>query len=166
MAGPPAAMIRRRPRPAAAMRTWAALLIGSAAIVLAPGAARPADQPAPASQAGADPGSQAAAPAAAAAVLPEDRIARLVAEELGVQVLKLTLTDAQDPPTYAVRVMNPPGNDNDAFVVSTLLVDATTGAILGQVHPVPSAARPDAMPLTRTPEDADGGRDLRRRTFR
>ena len=78
----------------------------------------------------------------------------------------MTPTDAKDPPTYAVRVMNPPGNDNAAFLVSTLLVDATTGAILGEARPVPSDAQPDVTPLTRTPEDADGGRDLRRRTWR
>jgi hypothetical protein len=151
---------------AAGMPPRAALLIGLAAIVLPTGAAWPAGEPPNESPTEAAPGSQAAAPEAAAAVLPEDRIAKQVAEKLGVQVLKVTATDAKDPPTYAVRVMNPPGNDNSAFVVSTLLVDAATGAILGQVHPVPSAARPDAMPLSRTPEDADGGRDLRRRTFR
>jgi hypothetical protein len=116
-------------------------------------------------QAYADPGAPAAA-AASAATLPGEQIAKQIAEKLGVQVLGVAPTDAKDPPTYAVRVMNPAGNDNGAFVVSTLLVDASSGAILGEAHPVPSAARPDAMSLTRTPEDADGGRDLRRRTFR
>ena len=144
------------------MRLQAALLIGLASAVLVPG-------PAPAAEAGregqayADPGPEEAPRAAPA--LPEQQIAKRIAEQLGVQVLKVTPTGDKDPPTYEVRVMNPPGNDNAALLVSTLLVDAATGAILRQVRPAPSAADADATPLTRTPEDADGGRDLRRRTW-
>ncbi len=141
----------------------AALLIGLAGAMLPAGVALAADQGRE-NQADAAPDAQAGSPAAAA--LPEQQIAKQIAERLGVQVLKVTPTDAKDPPTYAVRVMNPPGNDNAAFLVSTLLVDATTGAILGEARPVPSDAQPDVTPLTRTPEDADGGRDLRRRTWR
>lgn len=141
----------------------AALLIGLAGTMI-PGVALAAAGQGSEGQADAAPGAQVEPPAAAA--LPEQQIAKRVAEQLGVQVLKVTPTDAKDPPTYAVRVMNPPGNDNAAFLVSTLLVDATTGAILGEARPVPSAAQPDVTPLTRTPEDADGGRDLRRRTYR
>ncbi len=137
--------------------------IGLWALMLATAPASAATPEPPAGEVPADAGSPAAA---GAATLPGERIAKQVAEELGVKVLGLALTEAKDPPTYAVRVMNPPGNDNAALLVSTLLVDATTGAILGQAHPLPSASRPDAMALTRTPEDADGGRDLRRRTFR
>ncbi len=149
------------------MRLNALLLIGLAGVTLASAPAPAAGSGERERQAYADPGASAApAGSASAAALPGERIARRVADELGVQVLGVAPTDAKDPPTYAVRVMNPAGNDNAAFVVSTLLVDATTGAILGEAHPVPSAARPDAMSLTRTPEDADGGRDLRRRTFR
>jgi hypothetical protein len=137
------------------------LLIVLAGAVLAP-VITPAAGPEPReSRAFAEPGR-----AAAAGALSDQRIARLVADELGVQVLKVTPTAAKDPPVYAVRVMNPPGNDNAAFLVSTLLVDATTGKVLGEQQPAPSAERPDARPLFRTADDADGGRDLRRRTYR
>jgi hypothetical protein len=140
-----------------------ALLIGLAGAVLLPAVAPAAEQQRE-SKAYAEPGPEAARQAAIA--LPEQQIAKRIAEKLGVQVLGVTPTSAKDPPTYAVRIMNPPGNDNAALLVSTLLVDASTGAILGQERPVPSAAQPDVTPLTRTPEDADGGRDVRRRTYR
>jgi hypothetical protein len=144
------------------MRLKAVLLSGLVGFVLS-SAAAPAVEPGQReSRAYAEPGPPAAG---GATVLPDERIAKRVAEQLGVQVLGMTPTGATDPPTYAVRVMNPPGNANGALLVSTLLVDATTGKVLGQIRPVPSAARPDAMPPTRTPEDADGGLDLRRRTF-
>jgi hypothetical protein len=142
------------------MRLLAALLIGLAGTMLLPGVAPAADQARDAQAPDSQPAPQ------VAAELPEQQIAKKIAAELGVRVLKVTPTGAKNPPTYAVRVMNPPGNDNAAFLVSTLLVDATTGAVLGEARPTPSAADPDVTPLTRTPEDADGGRDLRRRTFR
>jgi hypothetical protein len=148
-----------------AVRLKALLLIGLGAAALAPALALAADPEPRESRAYADPGASAATPASPTA-MPAERIAKRVAEELGVQVLGVVPTDAKDPPTYAVRVMNPPGNSNAALLVSTLLVDAATGAVLGEVRPAPSAARPDATPLTRTPEDADGGLDLRRRTYR
>jgi hypothetical protein len=140
-----------------------ALLIGLAGALLLPAVALAAEQQRE-GEAYAEPGPEATRQAAVA--LPEQQIAKRIAEELGVQVLRVTPTAAKVPPTYAVRIMNPPGNDNAAFLVSTLLVDASTGAILGQERPVPSPAQPDVTPLSRTPEDADGGRDLRRRTYR
>jgi hypothetical protein len=145
------------------MRLRTALLLGLAGAILAPGTA-PAAEAGRERRAYAEPGAETTARGAAA--LPEQQIAKRIAEQLGVQVLKVTPTDGGDPPTYAVRVMNPPGNDNAAFLVSTLLVDAITGAVLGQARPAPSAAWPDATPLTRTPQDVDSGPELRRRTFR
>jgi hypothetical protein len=144
------------------MRVRTVLLSGLAGAVLASAAAAATEFEQRESRAYADPGAPAAAVTPA---LPDQALAKRLAEQLGVRVLSMTPTGAKDPPTYAVRVMNPPGDANGALLVSTLLVDATTGKVLGQIQSVPSAARPDAMPPTRTPEDADGGRDLRRRTF-
>jgi hypothetical protein len=144
------------------MRVRTVLLSGFAGVLLASAAAAAADLEQRENRAYADPG---AAAVASTTALPDQALAKRLADELGVRVLGMTPTGAKDPPIYAVRVMNPAGNANGALLVSTLLVDASTGKILGQARPAPSAADPDLMPLSRTPEDADGGRDLRRRTF-
>ena len=67
-------------------------------------------------------------------------------------------------PAYAVTVMNPPGNDNSAFLVETLVVDGATGEVLGQVSQAPRVA-PDLAPSWQADLDAPG-REIRRRTHR
>ncbi|WP_162913292.1 hypothetical protein [Rhodospirillaceae bacterium SYSU D60014] len=66
----------------------------------------------------------------AAERLSRDEIAAKVAETYGVEVLRLRDAKVDGRAAYAVTVMNPDGNSNAAFQVSTLLVDAATGALI------------------------------------
>jgi hypothetical protein len=68
--------------------------------------------------------------------------------------------------TYAVTVMKPPGDRNDAFRVATLLFDGTTGQLLGQESSAPQAAAPD-LPTATAPGGSESiGPEIRRRTLR
>jgi hypothetical protein len=94
--------------------------------------------------------------------LGEDEVQRLVAEGFGVEILSVEATESAGRPAYAVTVMNPPGNDNSAFAVETLLIDGETGALLGKVPQIPRAA-----PGAAGRSDLDrSGLELRRRTHR
>lgn len=73
----------------------------------------------------------AAADMAEQGMSPEEA-GRQVAEGLGVDVLDVGLAEIYGQQVYAVRAMNPPGNFNDAFMVSVVLVDPRSGEILGQ----------------------------------
>ena len=67
-------------------------------------------------------------------------------------------------PAYAVKVMNPGGNSNAAFRVSTLLVDGDSGTVLGQVRPerLEKGAAPPAAAAGLEAEAPE----IRRRTYR
>lgn len=104
-----------------AMRITVAPLLLLAAALAVPAAA----QTAPAEQ------TQTAAPAVPAKSV--DEVKRLIETEFGVTVLRVRPTEREDgSPAYAVTVMNPGGDRNSAFVVSTLEVDARTGALIPQ----------------------------------
>lgn len=88
--------------------------------------------------------------------LSADQVRQRLAQELGVEVLAVQPVTEGERPAYAVKVMNPPGNDNAAFLVITLLVDGDTGEILAQASPgAPGAHTGDGS-----------GLEIRRRTFR
>jgi hypothetical protein len=100
---------------------------------------------------------------AAGPTLGEDEVQRLVAEGLSVEILSIEATESAGRPAYAVTVMNPPGNDNSAFVVETLLIDGDTGSLLGKVPQIPRVAAPGPS----GPSDFEGsGLEIRRRTHR
>jgi hypothetical protein len=61
-----------------------------------------------------------------------DKISAGIAERYNVTVLRATPTTVGDRPAFAVVVMNPGGDDNGAFKVTTLIVDAETGALVSQ----------------------------------
>lgn len=85
-------------------------------------AALQAEQPAPA-----------AAPAAAVPTKPADEVKRQIEKEYGVTVLRIRdLVREDGSSAYAVTVMNPGGDRNSAFEVSTLEVDARTGTLVPQ----------------------------------
>jgi uncharacterized membrane protein YkoI len=119
------------------MRTAvASLLIAAAAALPAAAQTAPADpaQPATAQAAlQAEPPAPAAAPAPVVPTKPADEVKRQIEKEYGVTVLRVRdLTREDGSPAYAVTVMNPGGDRNSAFEVSTLEVDARTGKLVPQ----------------------------------
>jgi hypothetical protein len=96
-------------------------------------------------------------------MLGEDEVQSLVAEGFGVEILSVEATESEGRPAYAVTVMNPPGNDNSAFAVETLLIDGATGGLLGKVPQTPRVAAPG--PSGRSDFDRSG-LEIRRRTHR
>jgi len=68
--------------------------------------------------------------AAAAEVKTADQIKAEIAKTYDVQVLRIRAVEYEGQPAYAVTVMNPGGNFNEAFQVSYLLVDATSGKLI------------------------------------
>jgi hypothetical protein len=107
-----------------------------------------------------------ASPATAQPEISEQEIRAIVHRSLGVEILSIDVVDQGGRPAYAITVMNPPGNRNDAFRVATLLFDGTTGALLGQRSPAPHTAAPD-LPTATTPGGFEGGGpEIRRRTYR
>ncbi len=96
----------------------------------------------------------------------EDAMRAIVRESLGVEILRIEVVEQDGQPAYAVTVMNPPGDQNDAFRVATLLFDGTTGALLGQESSAPQAAAPD-LPTATAPGGSESiGPEIRRRTLR
>ena len=141
------------------------LLLGAA---LAQGA-DPAAPPAPGAQELLDRlreiGSDVGAAPRPAPGLSEEEVRSRLEDELGVEVLGLEVVDPNGPPAYAVRVMNPPGDYDGAFLVGTLLVDGDSGEVLGEMRPPPSVAAPGALPESRRPGLDASGREIRRRTY-
>lgn len=98
--------------------------------------------------------------------LSEDEVRELVQDSLGVEVLRTELVERDGQPVYAVTVMNPPGNYNAAFMVRTVLIDGTTGGIVGEVPQVPRTAASDQAVGTATSGFDGGGLEIRRRSHR
>ncbi|HYH40314.1 MAG TPA: hypothetical protein VD860_18985 [Azospirillum sp.] len=118
------------------MRTAVAslLIAAAAAWPAAAQTATPAES-APQAQAAlqAEPPAPAAAAAPAVPTKPADEVKRQIETEYGVTVLRVRdLTRGDGSPAYAVTVMNPGGDRNSAFEVSTLEVDARTGRLVPQ----------------------------------
>jgi hypothetical protein len=98
--------------------------------------------------------------------LSEEEVRGLVSEGLGVEVLKAETVEHEGRQVYAVTVMNPPGNYDGALMVRTLLVDRTTGGLLGEVPHTPRTAATDVAPSAPAAGPDGGGREIRRRTHR
>ncbi|MCI0429109.1 MAG: hypothetical protein L0210_01010 [Rhodospirillales bacterium] len=74
-----------------------------------------------------------AGPAQGQDLLPPEKVKELIASRYGVEVLRVAAVDGEGSSvTYRVTVMVPPGDSNAAFMVSTLVVDATTGDLVPQ----------------------------------
>lgn len=95
-----------------------------------------------------------------------DQVRRMLSEDLGVEVLTVEPVADDGRSAYAVKVMNPPGDYNAAFMVITLLVDGDTGEILGEARATPDPESPDVLPEARRPSGDGSGLELRRRTYR
>jgi len=66
---------------------------------------------------------------AGAAMMP-DEVSKKVSQQFGVKVLRVIGAELDGRKVFAVRVMSPGGNSNEAFRVDTLTVDAETGQLL------------------------------------
>jgi uncharacterized membrane protein YkoI len=96
--------------------------------------------------------------------LSEEEVRSLVREGLGVEVLKIETVERDGRQVYALTVMNPPGDYNGAFMVRTLLVDGTTGGLLGEVPHTPRTGATDVAPEAPAAGPDGGGLEIRRRT--
>lgn len=105
-----------------------------------------------------------------APALDEAAVAELkerLAEESGVEVLGVEAIETDGRPAYAVKVMNPAGNSNDAFQVSTLIVDRDSGEVLGRLQQSIGTAAGFPQGGARFQPNIDSsGLTIRRRTYR
>ncbi len=69
-------------------------------------------------------------PAPAFSATSADQAGKWVAESFGVRVLKVKPGKIDGRKVFMVTVMNPKGDFNEAFQVSTLVVDAATGKLV------------------------------------
>jgi hypothetical protein len=105
-------------------------------------------------------------PAREGPALSEEEVRRLVRQGLGVDVLKAETVERDGRQVYALTVMNPPGDYNDAFMIRTLLVDGTTGGLLGEVPHAPRTHATDMSPSVSAAGPDGSGLEIRRRTYR
>jgi len=108
----------------------------------------------------------AAAPSAwAQGVKSAEEISAAVAQEFGVEVLRIVAADADGRPAYRVTVMNPGGDSDGAFQVTTLVVDAETGGLIPQFrHKAAGYELPGAS--ANEPPTVTEGTAIRRMTYR
>lgn len=94
-----------------------------------------------------------------------EQVSAEIAQRYKTQVLRVTPMTLDGKPAYAVRVLSPGGDFDDAFRVVTLMVDAGTGELVPQFrHRTSGYDVPGAQ--LRLP-GADGSGDaIRRETFR
>lgn len=65
-----------------------------------------------------------------AAAVSQEEAAAQIAEDYGVEVLKTDAILRGNQPIILLTVMQPGGNDNAAFQVNTIAVDAKTGEVI------------------------------------
>ena len=78
----------------------------------------------------------------AVAKMPADEVKASIEREYGVRVLRIVEVERAGRTVYAVTVINPGGDFNEAFQVNTLAVDPDTGALILQDRLDPGAGRP------------------------
>ena len=100
-----------------------------------------------------------------AEALSPEKAGEAVAQQYGVQVLRVRPVEVDGTSAYAVVVMNPAGNFNEAFRVTTLIVDPATGRLVPQFrHRAAGYDLPGAD--GRSPPGDDVGTAVRRLTNR
>jgi hypothetical protein len=104
---------------------------------------------------------------AAAEGLSADKVSADITKRYHVTVLRVTPTQVNDRAAYAVVVMNPAGDDNGAFRVTTLIADAETGELVSQFAHRP-AGYDLPRPADRSPPTDSGPiiRSLTEREYR
>ncbi len=84
----------------------------------------------------------------AGAALSADQVKRQVETRYGVTVLRIEAVTEQGRSAYAVTIMNPGGNFDEAFQVNTLVIDAETGRPIIQYRQGPGGLQPAAPPVS------------------
>ena len=71
-------------------------------------------------------------PALAQQLMSEDAVRKAIEQAYGVQVIGIEPGGKDDQQFFTVRVINPAGDFNEAFMVSLLAVDRQTGKLIPQ----------------------------------
>jgi hypothetical protein len=104
-------------------------------------------------------------PAQAEGLRSLDEIKAEVVKSYGVEVLRAKETNEGGAPAYALTVMHRGGNANEAFLVSTIVVDASTGKLVPSFRHLPAGYDlPGAE--ERTTRHESEGLDMRRESHR
>ena len=93
------------------------------------------------------------------AAMDAEQVKRQLENDYGVRVLKVREVVDLDKAAFAVTVMNPPGDFNEAFQVNTVVVDRETGLLIpqtresanGGVDPAPAVTRRTSPRTVDTP---------------
>ena len=83
-----------------------------------------------------------------AAALSADQVKRQVETRYGVKVLRIKPMTEQGRSAFAVTIMNPGGDFNEAFQVNTIVIDAETGRPIVQYRQGPGGLEPAAAPVS------------------
>ncbi len=84
----------------------------------------------------------------AEAALSADHVKRQVETRYGVTVLRIKPVTEQGRSAYAVTIMNPGGDFDEAFQVNTLVIDAETGRPIIQYRQGLRGIQPAAPPVS------------------
>lgn len=113
-----------------------------------------------------------AALAAAAIAIPaaaqspgHKAIAEKVANDYGVKLLRTTEGEIDGKSVLLITVMKEGGNSNDAFQVTTLAVDPTTGDLISQYRTTPTG-QVNTGPGPLEPSSDESGETMRQQSSR
>lgn len=96
---------------------------------------------------------------------PEHKaIADRIAKEYGVTVLKTAAGDIDGKTVLYVTVMNPGGNSNSAFEVTTLAADPETGDLISQYRTTPTGQE-NTGPGPLEPSSDESGETMRQQSL-
>ena len=83
-----------------------------------------------------------------AGALSADQVKRQVETRYGVKVLRIRPMTEQGRSAFAVTIMNPGGDFNEAFQVNAIVIDAETGRPIIQSRQGPGGLEPAAAPVS------------------
>ena len=83
-----------------------------------------------------------------AAALSADQVRRQVETRYSVKVLRIKPMTEQGRSAFAVTIMNPGGDFNEAFQVNTIVIDAESGRPIVQYRQGPGGLEPAAAPVS------------------
>ncbi|MCG8545059.1 MAG: hypothetical protein MJE12_12720 [Alphaproteobacteria bacterium] len=104
-------------------------------------------------------------PASAAEGKSKEAVSASIAKDYGVQVLRIVEAEHDGMPIFLVTVMNPGGDSNAAFQVTTLAVERATGKLVSQYRSTPTGQVHSGAP-TRIPSADGSGTVIRQNTDR
>ncbi len=106
----------------------------------------------------------AATPSLAQGLMSESKARAAIEETYGVQVLSVEEIGKDGWQAFVVKVMNPPGDFDEAFQVNTLVIDRQTGLLVPQFRHLPAGHQMSAPSLGSAGEGS--GEILRRGSIR